>query len=213
MAKLSAEQIRNKFGLSFNQGHADKGDQGISKYGGRDDGAIYSTDTGEYIGTIKNFTPKDESDPGADAGGIGKFKKIQDYEIKHGFRDDERSSWNRMNDVAGAVNAIYGENTSAPAPAADPVQLSRTVAKAKAMERSYESAQRDGGLTQMAFGVNPVSGEQGKTSDAASEFLGDYKLNLKQYLEPGYSRGQGTAEDQRAAEAERLRQGPSGTAV
>ena len=209
MAKLSAEEIRSQFGLSYNQKHADKGDAGVSKYGGRDDGAIFSTDTGEYIGTIDNFSPKDESDSKSRASGIDSFKAVQDYEIKHGFRDDERTKWNRMNDVAGAVNNIYGSDGMEAEPEAeDPaIQLSRRTARAKAMERSYETAQREGNATQMAFGQNPVSGEEGQQQGAQS-FMDDYKMQVKNYMEPGYSRKLGTAEDQRYRESLAAEQDP-----
>ena len=137
MAKLSAKEIRDQFGFSYNQDHAaNKG--GYSEYGGRDDGAIYSTTNGEYIGTIDNFTPRDGRD---DAQGIGRYKTVQDYELSKGYRGDARSDWDSMNDVAGAVQNIYGINKKAapvPVPPPEPIQLSETVAKAIGRSQAYQ---------------------------------------------------------------------------
>ena len=98
MAQLSAEEIREKFGLDYNEDHASSAGKGASKYGGRDDGAIFDDETGDYVGTLKNFSPKDESKKGA-AGGIDSYEAIEDYGVKHGFRGDKRTNWNRMNDL------------------------------------------------------------------------------------------------------------------
>ena len=137
MAKLSAKEIRDQFGFSYNQDHAaNKG--GYSTYGGRDDGAIYSTTNGEYIGTIDNFTPRDGRD---DAQGIGRYKTVQDYELSNGYRTDARKDWDSMNDVAGAVQNIYGINKKAapaPVPPPKPVQLSETIAKAIGRSEAYQ---------------------------------------------------------------------------
>ena len=111
VGKLSAEEIRNKFGLSYNEEHANSGGGSTSKYGGRDDGAIFSTDTGEYIGTIDGFKARTGKNMKDRAKGIDPFKAVQDYELEQGFRDNSRKKWNGMNDVAGAVNNVFGENT------------------------------------------------------------------------------------------------------
>ena len=97
-------------------------------------------------------------------------------------------------DSKGKSEAKEEEPAKEPGPAEDlgnpnPGQmLSRETAKAKAMERSYEDAQRSGATSPF------------KTSFAAEEsaqnFLDNYKLNLTEYLKPGYVRGDGTAKDQ-----------------
>ena len=112
VGKLSAEEIRNKFGFSYNEEHANSGGGNTSKYGGRDDGAIFSTDTGEYIGTIDDFEARTSKKMKDRAKGIDPFEAVQDYELEQGFRKNARDKWNGMNDVAGAVNNVFGENTT-----------------------------------------------------------------------------------------------------
>ena len=109
--KLSAEEIRDKFGFSYNEEHANSGGSDTSEYGGRDDGAIFSTDTGEYIGTIDGFEARTSKKMKDRAKGIDSFEAVQNYELEQGFRSNARDKWNGMNDVAGAVNNVYGENT------------------------------------------------------------------------------------------------------
>jgi len=111
VGKLSAEEIRNKFGFSYNEEHANSGGGSTSEEGGRDDGAIFSTDTGEYIGTIDGFEARTSKKMKDRAKGIDPFEAVQDYELEQGFLDNPRKKWNGMNDVAGAVNNVFGENT------------------------------------------------------------------------------------------------------
>lgn len=173
MAKLSAEQIRNQFGFSYNENHA-KNTGNYSEHGGRDDGAIYSTEDGTYIGTIDNFTPRDGKQ---DAKGIGSYKAVQDYELENGYKGNARKNWDSMNDVAGAVNNIYGINeTPAPVekPEPKPVVLSDTAAKAKAYTSAYEDVMlpRQGDYT--------VLGDESVITDFGTE----YDLQLKRAQRP-----------------------------
>jgi hypothetical protein len=139
-SQLTGEQIRDKFGFSYNEEHASKGG-GFSKYGGRDDGAIYNNKTGEYIGSIDNFTPRGKN---GDAQGIDKFQQVQSYGLEHGFRAQARSDWDSMNDVAGAVNDIVGE---APVKKAVPtektelvkIENSPEIKQAKERVQTYEN--------------------------------------------------------------------------
>ena len=112
MAQLSAEQIRDQFGFSFNEDHAKTAgawDWDVD-HGGRSDGAIFNRETGDYIGTINNFSPKDDS---GYASGISQFEAVQDYGIEHGL-SHKRKKWNSMNDVSGAVNDILMQKAEAP---------------------------------------------------------------------------------------------------
>jgi hypothetical protein len=114
MAKLSAEQIRNQFGLSFNEEHARQ-----TGFGGNDtNGAIYSDETGEYIGTIKGYKRNDESKQRKSKDGDGYLRlddgitglqAMEDYGVKHGI-GKKRSNWETINDVAGAASDILGES-------------------------------------------------------------------------------------------------------
>ena len=143
MAQLSAEQIRDQFGFSYNEKHAKNGGGYDSEHGGRSDGAIYNINTGEYIGTIDNFSPKDDS---GYAKGIGKFESVQDYGIEHGLTN-KRKKWNSMNDVSGAVNDILMQ--SEPEPEAPPKTLDDYTDRAKdedhlAAEDAYKDNYKNG---------------------------------------------------------------------
>ena len=192
--KLSAEQIRDKFGFSYNEEHAKGSAQ--TKYGGADNGAIYSKSTGEYIGTIDNFTPRGEED----AEGIDKFKAVQDYGLDKGFRGKARSDWDSMNDVAGAVNDIFGKDEpkkEAPEPVYENVAIEHSPEIQQAKERvaSYENDILSGKTSQDIYGNGDYSFDATKgaagigsssnnssnsqTEMAAASFLDKKKFDLK----------------------------------
>ena len=172
--KMSAEDVRNKFGFSYNEEHA-KNSGGYSKYGGRDDGAIYNQKTGEYVGTIDNFTKRGEDD----AKGIDQFEVIQDHELKHGFRSSKRTDWDSMNDVAGAVQNLLGENQAAPAAAEPEKDTSQPASKTLTEAQSYVEAADDFRVSGGA--VNQMAGDLG----ARDKFMENYKFNVKKRMEPG----------------------------
>ena len=177
MAKLSAEEIRNRFGFSYNEDHAANGGN-YSDYGGRDDGAIYSTTDGTYIGTINDFTPREGPKYKGSASGIDSFKSVQNYELENGYRGEARQDWDSMNDVAGAVQNIYGTNEKAApeqAPQAKPpVVLSDRAAQAVAGTKAYENVMlpRQGDYT--------IKNDQSVVSD----FENAFKLNLARAKAP-----------------------------
>lgn len=180
--RLTAEQIREKFGFAYNEAHA--GGSAQSKYGGSNSGAIYSTDTGEYIGTVPGFSPSKQSDGKDEAAkGINPFKAVENYGIQQGLRGKARTNWNTMNDVAGAVNDIYGEG-AAPEPEPEPAvdrPASEKLTKAQAFSQAYRDHRMDGGA------VDVMAGNLG----ARDEFLNNYKLNVKRRMEPGVAQSVG----------------------
>ena len=180
--KMSAEDVRNKYGFSYNEEHA-KNSGGYSEYGGRDDGAIYNQKTGEYVGSIDNFTARDGK---RDAKGIGKFESIQDHELKYGFRGDKRTNWDSMNDVAGAVQNLLGEGQAAPA-APEPKKdtskpASKTLTDAQSFTEAYDDFRVSGGA------VNQMAGDLG----ARDKFMENYKFNVKKRMEPGVAHETGS---------------------
>ena len=199
--KLSAEQIRDKFGFTYNEDHAKGSAQ--SKYGGADNGAIYSKDTGEYIGTIANFSPKEQKSGKDEAAkGIDKFKAVQSYGIEQGFRGKERSNWNTMNDVAGAVNDIYGkaeatQEAEAPKPVYKdvPIEHSPEINQAKERVASYENDILSGKVSDDIYGngdysfdatkgaagigSSSINSSNSQTETAAASFLDKKKYDLK----------------------------------
>tara|TARA_Y100000389_G_C17438950_1_gene507371 strand:- start:627 stop:1292 length:666 start_codon:yes stop_codon:yes gene_type:complete len=209
MARLTAEQIRNQFNLSYNDKHANSGPGGAgydSEHGGRDDGAIFSTDTGEYIGTLNNFSPKDDSNY---AQGINQYEKIQDYGIENGL-DKTRKKWNSMNDVAGAANAIYLkeaeeiEKAAKPAPPEpEPIQLSKTAAKAIGRAAAYQDTLmvRDGDYT--IGGDETVIADFNKQAKENTEYMMQPKMPNEMY-NPRQEAAQERANNYKLAVADQL---------
>ena len=192
--KLNAQQIRDKFGFSYNESHAKGSAQ--SEYGGADNGAIYSKDTGEYIGSIDNFTPRGEED----AQGIDKFQQVQNYGLEQGFRGKARSDWDSMNDVAGAVNDIYGKaeaKKEAPKPVYEnvPIEHSPEINQAKERVTSYENDVLSGKVSDDIYGNEQYSfdatkgsagigtpmngGSQEQAGKATASFLDNKKTQVK----------------------------------
>ena len=177
MAKLSAEQIRDRFGLDYNEKHASS-KSGISKYGGSDSGAIYNKTTGEYVGTLKGFKPavqkSGKDDP---AEGIDAYKKIEDYGLEHGFRDQARTRWNTMNDVAGAVNDVLDQGEAPPPPPTapeEPVGQSEKLVTARTRVKQYEED---------VLGGRKVFGDKSFEQNDGPSFLERYKLKLDEEYE------------------------------
>ena len=155
--KLSAEQIREKFGFSYNEDHASNGG-GFSGYGGRDDGAIYNKTTGEYIGSIDNFTPRTGKSDRKRAQGIDSFEAVEDYAVQHGLRNNKRSNWNSMNDVSGAVNDVVGENPVdkvVPAEKTDLIKIEHSpeIKQAKERVKTYEDDVLSGKVSEDVYKV------------------------------------------------------------
>ena len=193
--KMSAEDVRNKFGFSYNEEHA-KNSGGYSKYGGRDDGAIYNQKTGEYVGTIDNFTKRGEDD----AQGISQFESIQDHELEHGFRSSKRTDWDSMNDVAGAVQNLLGEKQDAastePEKERTPIEHSPEVKQATERVRAYEDNVMSGKTSDDIFqgssnakysldldkgedGIGTSYGSEPKSQEATKSFLDSKKTDYK----------------------------------
>ena len=156
--KLTAEQLRDKFGFEYNESHANKGGGYDAEHGGRDDGAIFNLSTGDYIGSVPGFKPRvsksGEDDP---AQGIDPFKSVQDYELEQGFLDTARDDWDSMNDLAGSVNNVVGEAEELKdVPEAimgeDPIEHSPEIQQAKERVGKYENDVLSGKTSQMIYG-------------------------------------------------------------
>lgn len=162
MAKLTAEQAREKFGLSYNDSHASGG-------GSLKDGALYVN--GNYIGSMSGTKMEEQrSGPDKEAEGIDKYKAIQDYSIDSGF-GEERAEWNTYNDVQGAIEEVIGddapEKPEAPAPVDEgPIEYSPEIMQAKERVQNYENNILSGKTSRDIYGND-------------SAFKDEYKLNLK----------------------------------
>jgi hypothetical protein len=180
MAKLSAEEIRNKFGLEYNEGHESAGAGNTTDWGGDEStGAVYNRHTGTYIGTIPGYGRKDSG--GGSSGemrqdsGIGSFEAIEKYGLEHNLTK-QRNRWSSINDVAGAATDIHQEGKKkAAAPELEEAELSNTANKALAYTEAYDDFQRGGGGVELRAG----------NLDSRQDFMDMYKLNLQKRMEPG----------------------------
>lgn len=174
--KLSAEEIRSKFGLGFNAEHAKQSHSNVQK--GSDvanTGALYAN--GEYIGTINGFSAQDPNELHPGAGGIGDLQAIDQYAFDNGFKEKMSTGWNSYNDVANAVRSIYGGGETDTAPKAETVAntYSDKVASAKAGKAAFEDT------------ILPSQGDYimgKKDTNPADDYLNSYKLNLAEYKKP-----------------------------
>ena len=156
---LTPEQI-SKYALKRVEGGSEE--DGVVNVGGdyfqvqgfeRQQQEGLDTDKGKTFGTSLQ----------ADAGELGK----------------EYSSFNTINDIQGALNAVSGQSK-----AAEPTQLSQPAATALAGTKTYEDFRRSGLETDLIFG-----GAEGREK-ANQAYADNYRLNLQQYLEPGGGEGQ-----------------------
>lgn len=155
--QLSAEEIRDKFGLKFDEEHS----KGSGKGGDEKSGAIYHDDTGEYIGTIGGYARNDEGYKTQDGDGhlrlddgVESLKKIQDYGVENDLTK-ERSSWNSINDVAGAASDILGQSSDEGNQAEqkpDPIEHSPEMKQAVERVRTYENDIMSGKTSEDVFG-------------------------------------------------------------
>ena len=166
MAKLSAKEARERFGLAYNDNHASGG-------GSLKDGALYVN--GEYIGSMTGTKMEQQrSGPDEEAQGIGKYQAIEDYAIDNGF-GEARAEWNSYNDVQGAIEEVIGGSEPAAEPKAKPpVVLSDRAAEAIAGTKAYEDVMlpRQGDYT--------IGGDKSVVTDFENQF----KLNLAKAKSP-----------------------------
>ena len=175
MANYSPEQIREKFGLSYNEKHAGKGAPGkYSESTGGDgfatkDGAIF-TESGEYVGSVKGDGDSDY---------YSGYSKLTDAasSIKQKHEGKGFTDVDSLSDVAGAVHWLTkGEQeapkTEAPEEPDAPVSVSPKLAEARTRVKQYEEDVLSG---RSVYGKK--SFEQTESGDS---FLDRYKLKLKE---------------------------------
>ena len=147
MAKLTAEQARERFGLNYNESHASGGSL--------EDGALFVN--GNYIGSMSGTQMEEQrSGPDKEAEGIGKYKAIEDYAIENGF-GEERAEWNSYNDVQGAIEQVVGgDGPAEEAPGAEDTFTpeSDQIKQAKERVRNYENDILSGETSKRIYGKN-----------------------------------------------------------
>jgi len=160
--KLSAEQIREKFGLEFNEAHSKESHTNVQKGSAvANTGALYGTN-GEYVGTIKGFTKQSSDDLHPGAGGIASLQAIDQYAFDNKLKKTDgrvrmSTGWNSYNDVARAVEAVHGEPEQAEGPPKpefkmDPIEHSPEIKQAKDRVKTYEENVMSGKTSQEIYG-------------------------------------------------------------
>ena len=153
---LSSEEIRNKFGLEYNEAHVN-GKKDHPNGSNNETGAIYQRETGEYIGTIKN-----KETAGKD------FGSIRQYAKDSGLIQEDIDDYNSLNDVASLASQIHGNSGSGSSSdeGSKPIKHSPEIRQAKSRIQQYEEGILSGETSNSIFG------------SGATEQRGDYELNL-----------------------------------
>ena len=175
MARMAGDEIRDKFGLKYNEKHAELGAPGkFSRSTGGDgyatkDGAIF-TESGEYVGSVKGD---------GDADYYAGYSDLTDAasSIKKQHEGKGFSNVNSLSDIAGAVHWLTkGDDTEkAAVEAFEGITYSDKVAKAKAGQAAFEET------------ILPRQGDYimgRKETNPADDYLDAYKLQLKEFQKP-----------------------------
>ena len=125
---LSAEQIRNQFGLTYNEEHV--GGRKTHPNGSNNTtGAVYNRETGEYIGTLSNFKDAD----------YGKFEDMRSFAKESGLMTGDVNGMDSLNDVATMASQMHAgtmpnQGFSEPGPE---ITESKTLSDAKERAQSW----------------------------------------------------------------------------
>ena len=139
---LSSEEIRNKFGLEYNEAHVN-GKKDHPNGSNNETGAIYQRETGEYIGTIKN-----KETAGKD------FGNIRQYAKDSGLIQEDIDDYNSLNDVASLASQIHGNSGSGSGgdEGRKPIKHSPEIRQAKSRIKEYEERVMSGEMSNSIFG-------------------------------------------------------------
>ena len=163
--KLSAEEIREKFGLTYNEEHA-SGSKTHANGSNEQTNAIYQRDTGEYIGTM--------------TGGIESYQSLNDYALEHGTDGSGVkwagvNQWNGVNDVASAASSILGEKKEEGGEEEKPnaaIEHSPEIKQAIERVRTYENDVFSGKTSDDIFGGGAVSNNYSFDHNKGSSGIG-----------------------------------------
>ena len=180
---MTAEEVRKKFGLSFNEEHSKMDAPGAySRSSGgdgfaHDNGAIF-TKSGEYVGSVK----ADEEDEYYEE----KFKDLTDAASPYKEKAEGKgfSSVDSLSDVAGAVRFLTdgdgGADVPEPVYEQKPIEHSAEITQAKERVQNWERSVEDGSMSDSIF-----------NNDSMDSFdPSDYSVPQK-----AHGQGQAMAED------------------
>lgn len=171
---MTPEEIREKFGLKYNEKHAEMSAPGkYSKNTGgdgfaNDKGAIF-TESGEYVGSVKG-----DGDEDYYAG----YSKLTDAasDIKKEAEGKGFSNVNSLSDVAGAVHWLTkgGEEEKAPVEEKEnePIRHSPEIKQAIERVRTYENDINSGKISDDIFGGGAANSAYGFDSNKGAAGIG-----------------------------------------
>ena len=158
--KLTAEQIRDRFGLTYNEEHV-KGSKTHPNGSNEQTNAIYQRDTGEYIGTM--------------TGSVDSYQRMADYAKEQGWPGVNR--FNSVNDVASAASSILGEGKD-PEIGADKtrkkIEHSDEAKQAINRVRTYENDVFSGKMSNDIFGSAEDYSFSGDTGGGSADYSFDH---------------------------------------
>lgn len=158
-SRISAEEIRNRFGLTYNEAH-EGGSSTHPNGANAETGAIYDRESGQYIGTASNIESAAKD-----------YKGIHDFAKSSGLLQEDVGDFDTINDVASIVGQIHdrgGESKGEEADTTyDPADDSPEYAAAKERVAAYTEKMASGEAARELF-----------KPEKAKSFFEKYKLNL-----------------------------------
>ena len=188
MGSMSADEVRERFGLKYDEATAAKMDNkalGMNNKGTKtrlqnDAGHIWYEENGEqkYLGKIQNTRGSinnqegEGKHEGADKNKLIGADHVANDPLLRQIRGDSSNGFNTINDVAGTMRKLIEgpsqETAAAPVKEATPIEHSPEIRQAKERVQSYETDVLSGKTSEEIFG----KGEQ-----AAND---QYQLDLDQ---------------------------------
>ena len=137
---LSSQEIRDKFGLTYNEEHVG-GAKDHPNGSNNETGAIYNRETGEYIGTVTN-----KETAGKD------FGNIRQYAKDSGLIQEDIDDYNSLNDVASLASQIHSRGKSGAEKPNSPIKHSPEINQAKQILKDYDIGVRSGAISKGLYG-------------------------------------------------------------
>lgn len=191
---LSAEEIREKFGLTYNEEHVN-GAKTHANGSNNETGAIYNRETGEYLGTVQNH-----KEAGAN------FENMRSFAKESGLLQEDVNGMDSLNDVATIASQLNMGGGGGGKPAAkEPIKHSPEIEDAKKLLKDYDTSVRSGQMSKDLYGdytnikvdtsvgsefesnegINGIGTEGGVANDSSADkasaaFLQDRKSKIKE---------------------------------
>ena len=186
MGSMSADEVRERFGLKYDEATAAKMDNkalGMNNKGTKtrlqnDAGHIWYEENGEqkYLGKIQNTRGSinnqegEGKHEGADKNKLIGADHVANDPLLREIRGDSSNGFNTINDVAGTmrklIEAPSQETAAAPTEEATPIEHSPEIREAKERVQSYEQDALTGKTSEAIFGKGEAQGDDKYQFDA-----------------------------------------------